>query len=58
MKKSWKKFKKITLLSQHLRESEHTLNCEDVEILAEKESNNLELKFKKRVAIKQEKNIF
>ena len=49
---------KITLLSQHLRESEHTVNCEDVGILAEKENNNLEQKFKKRVAIKQEKRYF
>ena len=45
----------LTVLSQHLRESGHTHNWEDVEILAKIENNIVEQKFKEIVAITQEK---
>ena len=45
---------KITGLSQHLRESRHTPNGKEVEILA-KENNIVKQKFKESVAIQQEK---
>ena len=45
---------KTTGLSQHLRESRHTLNWKEVEILA-KENNIVKRKFKESVAISQEK---
>ena len=44
----------IPYLSQHLRESRHTSNWKEVEILA-KENNIVKRKFKESVAISQEK---
>ena len=49
-----KSVEKITGLSQHLRESRHTPNGKEVEILA-KENNIVKQKFKESVAILQEK---
>ena len=49
-----KSVEKITGLSQHLRESRHTPNWKEVEILA-KENNIVRQKFKESVAILQEK---
>ena len=46
--------KKIAGLSQHLRESRHTPNCKEIEILA-RENNIVKRKFKESVAISQEK---
>ena len=46
--------KKITGLSQHLREIRHTPNWKEVEILA-KENNIVKQNFKESVAISQEK---
>ena len=45
---------KITGLSQHLRESRHTPNWKEIEILA-RENNIVKRKFKESVAISQEK---
>ena len=54
-----KSVEEITGLSQHLRESRHTPNWKEVEILA-KENNIFKRKFKESVAISQEKkdNVF
>ena len=49
-----KSVEKITGLSEHLRESRHTPNWKEVEILA-KENNIFKRKFKESVAISQEK---
>ena len=49
-----KSVEKITGLSQHLRESRHTPNWKEIEILA-RENNILKRKFKESVAISQEK---
>ena len=45
---------KITGLSQHLRESRHTTNWKEIEILA-RENNIVKRKFKESVAISKEK---
>ena len=50
-----KSVEKITGLSQYLRESRHTTNWREVEILA-KENNIVKRKFKESVAISQEKS--
>ena len=52
MKKS---VEKLTGLSQHLRESWHTPNWKEVEILP-KENNNVKQKFKESVAISEEQS--
>ena len=49
-----KSVEKITGLSQHLRESRHTPNWKEIEILA-RENNIVKRKFKESVAISQEK---
>ena len=49
-----KSVEKITGLSQHLRESRHTPNWIELEILA-KENNIVNRKFKESVAVSQEK---
>ena len=49
-----KSVEKMTGLSQHLRESRHTPNWKEIEILA-KENNIVKRKFKESVAISQEK---
>ena len=49
-----KSLQKITGLSQHLRESRHTPNWKEVEILT-KENNTVKRKFEESVAISQEK---
>ena len=49
-KNNEKSVEKITGLSQHLRESRHTPNWKEVEILA-KENNIVKQKFKESVAI-------
>ena len=48
-----KSVEKITGLSQHLRESRHTPNWKEAEILA-KENNIVKRRFKENVAISQE----
>ena len=49
-----KSVEEITGLSQHLRESRHTPNWKEIEILA-RENNIVKRKFKESVAISQEK---
>ena len=49
-----KSAEKATYVSQHLRESRHTPNCKEAELLA-KENNAVKRKFKESVTISKEK---